>query len=401
MNTSKHHGKIREISVFAALLILCVGVQSCKDPYLLDDEEPDWLGASIYDYMQEKGNFTYFLKVIDDLNYTEVLSKTGSKTLFAADDEAFMKGIKDAWGLTSYSQLSDAQKKVILYNSMLDNAYLLEMMSSSAASGTDAEVQEGRCLRQVTSANIVDTIGRYAGNELPQNNPFWDRYREKGIRLALDGTNFLMVHFLEEQLYQNNITLNDLEILFNHRYGGKITADDAFIFDKRVINQNVTCKNGYVHQLDGLLIPPSNMAEEIRRNPKTKLFSRLLDRFAVPVYNAQLSSDYNRLYHYGDDANAERVYEKRYFTSTRNRNATGDYLDFMDDDQRTRAAKGSLYFDPGWNSFTSGVGGSVEADMGAMFVPNDETLEEYFRTGKGKALIERYGIRADGNRISI
>ena len=401
MNTSKHHGKIREISVFAALLFLCVGVQSCKDPYLLDDEEPDWLGASIYDYMQEKGNFTYFLKVIDDLNYTEVLSKTGSKTLFAADDEAFMKGIKDAWGLTSYSQLSDAQKKVILYNSMLDNAYLLEMMSSSAASGTDAEVQEGRCLRQVTSANIVDTIGRYAGNELPQNNPFWDRYREKGIRLALDGTNFLMVHFLEEQLYQNNITLNDLEILFNHRYGGKITADDAFIFDKRVINQNVTCKNGYVHQLDGLLIPPSNMAEEIRRNPKTKLFSRLLDRFAVPVYNAQLSSDYNRLYHYGDDANAERVYEKRYFTSTRNRNATGDYLDFMDDDQRTRAAKGSLYFDPGWNSFTSGVGGSVEADMGAMFVPNDETLEEYFRTGKGKALIERYGIRADGNRISI
>ncbi|MBR4338551.1 MAG: hypothetical protein IKP91_10025 [Bacteroidaceae bacterium] len=401
MNTSKHHGKIREISVFAALLFLCVGVQSCKDPYLLDDEEPDWLGASIYDYMQEKGNFTYFLKVIDDLNYTEVLSKTGSKTLFAADDEAFMKGIKDAWGLTSYSQLSDAQKKVILYNSMLDNAYLLEMMSSSAASGTDAEVQEGRCLRQVTSANIVDTIGHYAGNELPQNNPFWDRYREKGIRLALDGTNFLMVHFLEEQLYQNNITLNDLEILFNHRYGGKITADDAFIFDKRVINQNVTCKNGYVHQLDGLLIPPSNMAEEIRRNPKTKLFSRLLDRFAVPVYNAQLSSDYNRLYHYGDDANAERVYEKRYFTSTRNRNATGDYLDFMDDDQRTRAAKGSLYFDPGWNSFTSGVGGSVEADMGAMFVPNDETLEEYFRTGKGKALIERYGIRADGNRISI
>ena len=401
MNTSKHHGKIREISVFAALLFLCVGVQSCKDPYLLDDEEPDWLGASIYDYMQEKGNFTYFLKVIDDLNYTEVLSKTGSKTLFAADDEAFMKGIKDAWGLTSYSQLSDAQKKVILYNSMLDNAYLLEMMSSSAATGTDAEVQEGRCLRQVTSANIVDTIGRYAGNELPQNNPFWDRYREKGIRLALDGTNFLMVHFLEEQLYQNNITLNDLEILFNHRYGGQITADDAFIFDKRVINQNVTCKNGYVHQLDGLLIPPSNMAEEIRRNPKTQLFSRLLDRFAVPVYNAQLSSDYNRLYHYGDDANAERVYEKRYFTSTRNRNATGDYLDFVDDDQRTRAAKGSLYFDPGWNSFTSGVGGSVEADMGAMFVPNDETLEEYFRTGKGKALIERYGVRADGNRISI
>jgi len=398
MNTSKHHGKIRGISAFAVLLFLCVGVQSCKDPYLLDDMEPDWLGASIYDYMQEQGNFTYFLKVIDDLNYTDVLSKTGSKTLFAANDEAFLKGIKDAWGVNSYEQLSEAQKKVILYNSMLDNAYLLEMMSSSAATSTSAEPQEGRCLRQVTSANVVDTIGYYAGADLPQNNMFWDRYREKGIRLALDGTNYLMVHFLEEQLYQNNITLEDLKILFNHRYDSEITSSDAFIFDKRVKNQNITCKNGYVHELDGLLIPPSNMAEEIRRNPKTQLFSRLLDRFAVPVYNVQLSSDFNRLYHYGDDANAERVYEKRYFTTTRNRNNAGDFLDFTDDDQRLRTTKGSLYFDPGWNSFTSGVGGSVEADMGAMFVPNDETLTQYFTTGQGKPLIERYGVRADGTR---
>ena len=402
MNTSKHHGKIREISVFATLLFLCVGVQSCKDPYPLDDQEPDWLGASIYDYMKDNKDikFTYFLRVIDDLKYTEVLSKTGSKTLFVADDDAFLKGIKEAWGLTSYEQLSEAQKKVILYNSMLDNAYLLEMMSSSAASGTDAEVQEGRCLRQVTSANVVDTIGHYAGDDLPQNNPFWDRYREGGIRLALDGTNFLMVHFLEEQLYQNNITLDDLKILFNNRYSN-ISASDAFIFDKRVVDQNVTCKNGYVHQLDGLLIPPSNMAEEIRRNPKTKLFSRLLDRFAVPVFNQELTSDYNRLFHYEDDANSERVYEKRYFTETRNRNESGNFDSFSDDDKRTRAAKGTLYFDPGWNSFTSGVGGSVEADMGAMFVPNDETLEEYFRTGKGKSLIERYGVRADGSRIAV
>lgn len=404
MNTSKHHGKIRGISAFAALLFLCVGVQSCKDPYLLDDMEPDWLGASIYDYMQEQGNFTYFLKVIDDLNYTDVLSKTGSKTLFAANDEAFMKGIKNAWGVNSYEQLSEAQKKVILYNSMLDNAYLLEMMSSSAASSTNAEPQEGRCLRQVTSANVVDTIGYYAGADLPQNNMFWDRYREKGIRLALDGTSYLMVHFLEEQLYQNNITLEDLKILFNHRYDSEIKSSDAFIFDKRVTKQNITCKNGYIHELDGLLIPPSNMAEEIRRNPKTQLFSRLLDRFAVPVYNAQLSSDYNRLNHYGDDANSERVYEKRYFTSTRDRNTAADansgFLSFTDDDQRLRTTKGSLYFDPGWNSFTSGTGGSVEADMGAMFVPNDETLTQYFTTGQGKPLIERYGVRADGTRCA-
>ena len=399
MNTSKHHGKIREISVLASLLLLCFGVQSCKDVYPWDDSEPTWLGASIYDYMQNpgegKGPFTYFLRVIDELNYTDVLSKTGSKTLFVADDEAFLKGIKEQWGLDSYEQLSDAQKKIILYNSMLDNAYLLEMMSSTAAANADSDPQEGRCLRQVSSSNTVDTIARFNGNELPVNNKFWDTYREKGIRLALDATNTYMVHFLEEQLYQNDISLSDLEILFNYRYND-INSNDAFIFDKRVIDHNVTCKNGYVHQLDGLLIPPSNMAEEIRKNPTTKLFSRLLDRFAAPVYNAQLTSEFNRLYHFEDDANAERVYEKRYFTQTRNRNAQGDYLAFVDDNNKTQNVTWSLSYDPGWNAFASGIGGDVDVDMAAMFIPNDETFTEYFRSGKGKALIERYGKRADG-----
>lgn len=397
MNTSKHHGKIREISVLASLLLLCFGVQSCKDVYPWDDEEPDWLGASIYDYLQtsDKGSFTYFLRVIDELNYTDVLSKTGSKTLFVADDEAFLKGIKEQWGLDSYEQLSDAQKKIILYNSMLDNAYLLEMMSSTAAANADSDPQEGRCLRQVSSSNTVDTIARFNGNELPVNNKFWDTYREKGIRLALDATNTYMVHFLEEQLYQNDITLSDLEILFNYRYND-ISSNDAFIFDKRVIDHNVTCKNGYVHQLDGLLIPPSNMAEEIRKNPTTKLFSRLLDRFAAPVYNAQLTSEFNRLYHFEDDANAERVYEKRYFTEPRNRNSQGEYLSFVDDNNKTQYVTWSLSYDPGWNAFTSGIGGDVDVDMAAMFIPNDETFTEYFRSGKGKALIERYGRRADG-----
>lgn len=402
MNTWKRHGKIRKISTFASLILVCIVVQSCRDLYPLNDSEPEWLGASIYSYLEEQGEFKYFLKVIDDLDYTDVLSKTGSKTLFVADDAAFIKGINDAWDIQSYEQLSDAQKKIILYNSMLDNAFLLEMMSSTAATSSDGEPQEGRCLRQVTSANVVDSIGFYTDADLPKNNSYWDRFREKGIRLATDGTPSFMVHFLEEQLYQNNITLEDLYLLFNKRYGD-ITERDAFVFDKRVIDQNVTCKNGYVHQLDGLLIPPSNMAEEIRRNPKTQLFSRLLDRFSAPVYNAELTATYNRLNHFGDDANAERVYEKRYFTTGSNRGSTGDYDRFTDDDSRVQITKGSLSYDPGWNSFRSGSSSqtSAEVDMGAMFIPNDETLIEYFRIGKGKALIERYGVRADGSKCNF
>ena len=390
----KHTFKVGKYISMACLVFVCATVQSCRDEYFYDDREPDFLGASIYNYLESEGRFNYFMKVIEDLNYKEVLSKTGSKTLFVADDEAFLKGIKEEWGLESYEQLTPAQKRIILNNSMLDNAYLLELMSSMPAPDENSETIIGRCLRQETSSVVTDSIGLFYDADLPQNNEDWDRFRQTGIRLALDATATTMVHFLEEQLYQNSISAEDLNILLNNRYSA--TTKDAFIFDKMVIDQNVTCKNGYVHELDGLLIPPGNMAEEIRTNGKTNTFSRMLDRFAVPVPNTSLTADYNRIYHYGDDANAEKVFEKRYYTSGSNRGtateATQGFLSYIDENEIEHNAKGSLFFDPGWNSYKAGTGQtSKENDMGVIFAPSDEALSTYFTVGEGQALIERYG----------
>jgi hypothetical protein len=394
----KHVSKVGKYIGMACLLFVCATVQSCRDEYYYDDREPDFLGASIYDYLESEGCFNYFMKVIEDLNYKEVLSKTGSKTLFVADDEAFIKAVKEEWKYEGtdeeiYNQLTPAQKRIILNNSMLDNAYLLELMSSMPAPDENSETIIGRCLRQVTSAQPTDSIGLFFDADLPQNNADWDKFREKGIRLALDGTRTTMVHFLEEQLYQNSISAEDLNIMLNNRYNA--TTKDAFIFDKMVIDQNVTCKNGYVHQLDGLLIPPSNMAEEIRTNGKTNTFSRMLDRFAVPVPNAELTADYNRIYHYGDDANAEQVYEKRYYTALSNRGTAitdGGYLSYIDIDEIEHNAKGSLFYDPGWNEYKAGTGQtSKENDMAVIFAPSDDAMDTYFTSGEGQALIERYG----------
>ena len=58
-----------------------------------EGELPSWLGESIYKELQQssqlEGTFNTYCKLIDDMGYTEVLSKTGSKTIFPANDEAF------------------------------------------------------------------------------------------------------------------------------------------------------------------------------------------------------------------------------------------------------------------------------------------------------------------------
>ena len=397
----KHVSMVGKYISMACLLFVCAMVQSCRDEYYYDDKEPDFLGSSIYGYLEEEGNFKHFLQVITDLGYEEVLRKTGSKTLFVADDVAFEKAILEEWGFTKYEQLTDAHKRIILNNAMLDNAYLLEMLSKWPSADALGEPTAGRCVRLGTSANVTDTIGYFYDKDLPQNNVLWDRFREDGIRLALDATPTTMVFFTNDYLYQSNITTADLGFILGRE---SANASDIYVFDKKVLMgddqkplSNVVCKNGYVHQLDGLLIPPSNMAEEIRTNGETGVFSRMLDRFAAPVplgKTSQVSETYNRLYHSGEDG--EQLYEKRYFTSESERGAQkkgGGFLSYEDVDKKKQDAAGSLYFDPGWNAYQAGTSGTPkEQDMAAIFAPTDEALLQYFTDpkGTGRSLIERY-----------
>jgi hypothetical protein len=116
---------------FLTMLATCL--LSCKDEYIYDDrgKEPDFLGASIYDFMEKDGNFTYFLRLIDDLDYKEVLSRTGSKTLFPARDDAFDRFFANtAYGVKSYEEMSPAMKRSIMNSAMVNMAYLSYMLSN-------------------------------------------------------------------------------------------------------------------------------------------------------------------------------------------------------------------------------------------------------------------------------
>ena len=88
------------------LLIGTSVFQGCKDDDVLTGQ-PSWLGNSIYERLEEDGHYTTMLKLIDDLGQKEVLSHTGSKTLFAANDSAFQQWYaKNNWGVSSYGHLS-------------------------------------------------------------------------------------------------------------------------------------------------------------------------------------------------------------------------------------------------------------------------------------------------------
>ena len=422
-----------------ALIAMCALVtgglfQSCFDQfdeYKYDDSEPSWLGSSIYDFLnKESGDRTYrnYVRIIEDLELKDILARTGSKTLFIADDAAFDRFFaNNDWGVECYEDLSIAQKKVILYNAMLDNAYLLDMLSSREG---DPPV-EGSCLRRTTSASRLDTVPFFSDDEntangfrLPQNNKYFDRFRAandgKGVRIVSGASDPMMVHFLHEYLTANSVLDSDFDIFYNHKKSR--TGTEAFIYDNKILASGIdygdftddtltiTCKNGYIYRMDSVLVPPSDMAQELRENPRTRLFSRMLDRFAYPLYDAATTADYNRLYHYGDAENDERIYNMKY--------SVANASTFKDDDNKDQSFNNIvLPFDPGYTHVTTST---KEADMSAMLVPMDEMIFRFFAPlnkqnvtsaeltaqqkevyGVGSAIIERYANPEEFAAIDI
>lgn len=351
-------------------------LQGCQDDVLTG--QPSWLGNSIYERLEEDGNYTTMLRLIDDLGQHEVLSHTGSKTLFAANDDAFQQWFShNGWGVSRYEQLSVSQKKLLLNNSMVNNAYLIELLSNGRPQGEDSHPAEGRTMRRETATSVYDSVQIMRPDQMP-STPVWARFKNNGrsIPVLKDATSAPMIHFLPSYMKINKITSTDLDVLTNHQAND---INEAWVNGKKVIERDITCKNGYIQKVDGVIESSPNMAEIVHQHPAMSRWARMMDRFSAPYYTAEGTREYNRLYN-----NQDSVYILRY------------YSDYSADGANTTTPSGEavnakLKFDPGWNQYVSTSGdANMNYDAGAMFVPTNQALEAWWQN-EGKDLQTEYG----------
>ena len=376
-------------------LAAAVGFFSACEKDVLEGQ-PSWLGNSIYERLEEgivvngqKKSFNTMIRLIEDLDQKEVLSKTGSKTLFVADDEAFQKWFQtNSWGVRSYEQLSLNQKTMLMNNAMIRNAYLLELMANVAGNPP----QTGLCMRRLTSATIYDTVYSMAPQDMPvnamQNETFdvWKSYRErnKTLKLFKDNTSAPMIHFLPRFMQKNNITDADLEKLTN---GQSNSIADSWINGHKVISTEQTCKNGYIYVVDGVIEPTQSMAEIIAHNPNTQLWAKMLQRFTVPVYDATHSREYNRI-----NGTNDSIFTLRYFSDWAPLQSGSNGMMIHVPNKDDYVVPGRLAFDPGWNQYMykNPMGYDLYYDAGAMIVPTDDAVRSWWN-GAGSGLKQEYG----------
>lgn len=361
---------------------------SCTDNFeQLDNESPEWLGENIYDYLKSRGDCNYYVRLIDDCNLTEVMRRTGSNTLFFTSDKAF-----DNWfasnrtaghGPRAYDEMSPTMKNMFISLGRISNAQLIERLCKGDISGT--------VLRRSTYFDITDSIPLWHKSQLMARfprNTYFEALESDTILMLEDASTTTLTQFFPRVLSDLGITDADVRFITN----GNATAETPSLYGNKIIQQDITCKNGYLHELEGLITPPETMAGYISQNAQTRQYAALMNRFAVPILYRQ----------------NPRIYTLRYFNehpeNANNQtalNITGTLKMDPDGNDKSNAC---LYFDPGWNAYqkTATSSNSTEApyqeDMAVMFVPTDEAMADYFRIGgDGEDLFKSFN--GDWNQV--
>ncbi|MBQ5983219.1 MAG: fasciclin domain-containing protein [Prevotella sp.] len=374
--------------MMVSVLITGIGTLLSCTEYDLDERTPEGWGSSIYSWLDEQGSsggeaFKITVRLIDELGYREVLSKTGSKTLFVADDAAYEEFFRNnPWGVKSYEQLSTSQKKLLLFGSMIDNS--MQLNSLSSVEGTPP--REGECMRRLASSQPYDSVPVLRPEQMP-NNPYWARYRNSGKPIVCmeDFSVVPLVHFIEKQLTNRRITNEDYNFIYNHETSRK--AGDASVNGVQVVEANIKCSNGFIHRMGKVITPLPNMAELIASKKNVSQFNKLLERYCAPYpLDEAVKTQYNYLY----DTNVDTVFQKRFFSRKSQGgipvNATPD----------NGPVNGLLKFDPEWNSYYAGLNDQdgnivLQRDMAVMMVPSDQAMTDYWEKGAGKVLKDYYG----------
>lgn len=383
----------KHLLVGGALLVAALGNYSCKDSYSLDEDQPSGLN-SIYGYLYDQGKFTNMLNLIDDLGQAETLSKTGSKTLFAADDAAFAEFFRtNNWGVSNYSQLTLAQKKLLLYSAMIDNPYPTSMLSSALGP------VKGEVCRRSSSQSIYDSVQVIYKQDyakyLPDNAEFNALQWRDSIILFKDGSGAApMVHFNAQFVTGNKLESSDIDFLYGQTPGTRL-PDDVYVNNSKVINDeahmNVFCKNGFVHIVDKVITPLDNMAQIITDDPELSIYSKILDRFAVPMDSAYLTTAYNDVRNLGIEQRVDTVFLKRYF-SRRSKGSSDTQRSGLTVNRQKVPAESLLKFDPGWNTYVAEIPNDrvpLMEDMGVMLVPNNQAMQNWWNES-GKVIQDYY-----------
>lgn len=274
---------------------MILGIFGCsKTPELYTD--PPWLGGSNIETLKARGNYSIFLKLMDQANYTVPITKQ-LFTLFVPDDAAFEKYFQEN-GINSVEDLSKDQSVQLFTLHVLRNPrsrfQLIYEYAWSELQGPDGEYASLFMRKEVPSVSapytefvkyspanrIGQTLKIYTDNKfVPLFTTDW--FEDYGG--ALDGSDYTF-------MYPNS------------QWGGNMNWHSSMVIDDPLFpgEKEVRTASGFIYFLDKVIPPMPSIEEYLKTNPdKFGLYYDLMQRFANyinPRTNELKEQEYKKSY---------------------------------------------------------------------------------------------------------
>lgn len=292
------------LKVLTSLLlvaVLNVGCNDIKEEYYA---RPAWLEPSIYQQLEERGNFTDYLYLVDQANYTSTLSSASSFTAFVPTDDAFERYLTMK-GLNSIEELDSALGRNIVRYSIAYNGYFKDELDDFQDTQSDTSQQydvafkrETPCYNWVYSENIegvktyvVDINGV---GELPGEYSY----------NSSDNNNKHIPFFTSSFFSKKNLSAYD----YNYFYPDK-TYSGFNVCNASVIENDLRAENGVIHIIDEVVEPLANLETILATAPEYSSFFQLIDLYSKDYYLApdDIQDRYSQF-----SGSRENVYVKYY-----------------------------------------------------------------------------------------
>lgn len=291
-------------------------------------------GSTLYDNLQALGNYTTYLRLIDSFGGIQRAFKNevtdderkyngsiDTLTVFAPNDEAFARFFAhNAWtdeqgnAISSYEQLSDSQKRALIYVS-----YIPGFVTANSLHVSESFRGYHRLYSYDRQFNLVPykhTGGTDINTFSPNSNSYIDYAKElnqhkvDGVWIGYgtigDYTGALAYRggtmiWNDDYWQYNGLSHDDLSFIGAADTEG---SEHIKIGNAHITQPNQRCKNGYLHLVDEVVVPQPNLMytlAQARWGDKYSLASSLVQRFNYLKYDSDYTG-YSALINDGDSA---------------------------------------------------------------------------------------------------
>jgi len=244
-------------------------------------QEPDWLKGSIYEVLQERGDYSIFLKGIELAGFKSIVNGKSILTVMAPTDSAFNAYLEGHYGGKSIEELPRAELKKLIGFHILYYAFDKEKLINFRPGEGDGATKEEK----------LKNAGLYYKHRTKSQDGLTLEIDTAGAEVSV----YHMERFLPVFSYRMFQT-KQIDARYNYEYFFPTTAwrDDAGfnVSNAAVTEYSVLADNGYVYLVDRVLKPLETIYAELASNEDYSDFLELYDKYEYYQLDENLTLEY-------------------------------------------------------------------------------------------------------------